>query len=68
MWVEMAIDADFAAPAVVKELGDEVKAAKGWLQGNTLAPPPQALDRDMQLIVPEPGTGTSEGILGVGDE
>jgi hypothetical protein len=33
MRVEMAIDADFAVPAAAKELGDEVKAAKAWLQG-----------------------------------
>jgi hypothetical protein len=42
MRVELAIDADFAAPAIAMELGDEVKAAKAWLQGLTdpLVPPP----------------------------
>jgi hypothetical protein len=55
MWVEIAIDADFAVPAVTKELGDKVKGAKAWLQGLTMVLAPQSLDRDMQPIVPEPG-------------
>jgi hypothetical protein len=53
MRVEMAIDADFAAPAIAKELGDEVKAAKAWVQGRTTSLAPQSLDRDMRPIVPE---------------
>jgi hypothetical protein len=63
----MAIDANFAAPSVAKVLGDEVKAAKAWLQGNVLAPAPQALDADMQQILPESGSGPSERILDMGD-
>jgi hypothetical protein len=59
--VEMAIDAEFAAPAAAKELGDEVKAAKAWLQRRTMALVPQSLDRDMHPIVPEQGPTASGG-------
>jgi hypothetical protein len=41
MRVELAIDADFAAPAVAMELEDEDKAAKAWLQGLTAPLVPQ---------------------------
>jgi hypothetical protein len=57
----MAIDAEFAAPAAAKELGDEVKAAKAWLQSRTTALVPQSLDRDMRPIVPEHGPVASGG-------
>jgi hypothetical protein len=55
MRVEMAIDADFAAPVVTKELGDEMKAAKAWLHGLAMVSAPQFLDRNMQPIAPERG-------------
>jgi hypothetical protein len=63
MRVEMAIDADFAVPAVTKELGDEMKAAKVWLQGLAMVSAPQFLDRNMQPIAPEQGPIASGGSL-----
>jgi hypothetical protein len=63
----MAIDADFAAPSVAKELRDEVKAAKAWLQGSVLVLAPQALDADMRPISPEPGIDPSERTQDGGD-
>jgi hypothetical protein len=56
MHVELAIDSEFAAPAMVKALGDEVKAAKAWLQGRKTALVPQSLDREMVPIVPKQGS------------
>jgi hypothetical protein len=61
MRVEMAIDAEFVPPAAAKELGNELKAAKAWLQGQTVALVPQSLDRDMRPIVPEQGPTASGG-------
>jgi hypothetical protein len=63
MRVEMAINSDFTVPAMAKALGDEVKAAKAWLQGRTTALVPQSLDRDMLPIVPEQGPIGSGGSL-----
>jgi hypothetical protein len=55
MRVEMAVDSEFAAPAMAKVLGDEVKAAKAWLQGRMTPLVPQSLDKEMVPIASEQG-------------
>jgi hypothetical protein len=60
MRVEMAVDPDFAAPGVAKGLGEEVKAAKAWLQGLSL-PSSKEFVAEERLPAPEAPSGEASG-------